>query len=215
VIIDVSHAITPHDVQSAAFVLSNAYKSFPPGTVHVVVVDPGVGSDRRAILVESHDHVFVAPDNGVLSFVMDQDARVYEIPIPDDASATFHGRDVFAQTAARCTLDQAKTYKMIASADCIQFSFPKISVGTARIKGAIVYIDIFGNMITNIPTSYELKAVSMDQVAIPIVPNYAEGRKDMAIAVRGSSGFYEIAVNKGNAQERYQGRIGKEVIGER
>ena len=98
-IVDITHTLIPHDVRSAAFLLKSVYRNFPSGTVHLVVVDPGVGSERIPIIVESSGYYFVGPDNGVFSYIYSEDSKVYEIEVKKTVSYTFHARDIFGPTA--------------------------------------------------------------------------------------------------------------------
>jgi S-adenosylmethionine hydrolase len=199
-IIDITHSIQPHDVRSVAFVLFCTYQNFPKGTVHLVVVDPGVGSERRAIALGSNYHFFVGPNNGVLSYVLDKESIIYDIPVPQGASSTFHGRDIFAPAAAQLSLGNKAFGKKIPLSDCERFEFPLCMTKGDIVIGEIIYIDHFGNCITTIPVDRDVINLCIDQTDIPVRECYAEGQEKEAIAVRGSSGFYEIVVNQGNAQ---------------
>ena len=152
---DISHQIPPQDVLAAAFVLRHAASEFPPGTVHVAVVDPGVGTQRRPLALQSNGHLWVGPDNGLFSFVLDRaDSRVHEIARRDlgrpDPSSTFHGRDLFAPLAAHLCrdLDLAAVGPPVTDPVRLAESTPCKSAG--HIAGHIVHIDGFGNLVTNI-----------------------------------------------------------------
>ena len=154
-LVDISHQIPPQDVLAAAFVLRHAAREFPPGTVHLAVVDPGVGTRRRPLALQSSGHLWVGPDNGLFSFVLDRaDSRVHEIVRPDlgrpDPSSTFHGRDLFAPLAAHLCrgLDLADIGPPVADPVRLDESAPCKSAD--RIAGHIVHIDGFGNLVSNI-----------------------------------------------------------------
>jgi len=200
IIVDITHTVQPHDIKSAAFVLHCIYQNFPPGTVHLVVVDPGVGGTRRAIVLESHNHFFVGPDNGVLSYVVKEDALVYEIPISDSASATFHGRDLFAPVAGRLSLKFDIPYNKIPIEQCNRFMFPGYVEQKNNIIGKIVYVDRFGNCITNIPITFTVSYFEINKLLVHVKDCYEQGRKQELIAIKGSHGFFEISSNQGNAQ---------------
>ena len=201
VIVDVTHAVQPHDIHSAAFILLRYYKEYPPGTVHLIVVDPGVGSTRRAIAVKTKEHVFVAPDNGVLSYVLDKAVAVYNLPVPRGASATFHARDIFGPAAAEFSLGTSIPYTKIDITTCTRAAFPRFDQQGSPPAGEVIYIDRFGNCITNIPVSVEVHEMCVNGLIVRVVSCYAEGDMGIPVAVEGSSGFYEISVNKGNARQ--------------
>jgi len=212
VIVDVTHSIEPHDIYCAAFILSQYFKNYPQGTVHLVVVDPGVGSERRGIAVVSKGYVFIAPDNGILSYVMENDAIVYNLPVPEYASATFHGRDVFGPAAACFSMNSSIPYKKLEIADCLRFEFPRFNKKSNPNTGEIIYIDRFGNCITNIPVSIAVHELRVNDVIVPHVSCYAEGKSGEPVTVKGSSGYYEISVNQGDAQDIIQATIGSIVV---
>ena len=212
-IVDVSHSIERQSVDEAAFVVFNSYRYFPEGTIHVVVVDPGVGSSRRVILVNVMNHLFLAPDNGVLRYVLSGDDIAYAVTnkayFLKDVSATFHGRDVFAPAAAHisrgvsCTEFGPRVYNYMRGE-----SFnPEISEDGAA--GRILYCDRFGNIVTNIakddlPDDYSKGAVRVrvgDVTIEGLSEYYASGEKGMPIALFGSAGFIEVAVNYGDAAQ--------------
>ena len=155
-LVDISHTIAPQDVHEAAFVLDSSYPFFPQRAVHLVVVDPGVGSDRRAIAVSSRAGRFIAPDNGVLSHVLAReevemvveltDAR-YRLPLVSD---TFHGRDVFAPAAAHLAAGVPMTDLGPAVPDPVTMSLPLLTIGADGVVGEVLHVDRFGNAVTSI-----------------------------------------------------------------
>lgn len=199
-VIDITHRIAPHDVRSAAFVLRSTYLDFPPTTVHLVVVDPGVGSTRKPIIVQSEDYVFVGPDNGVFSYVLTEKSRVFGINITSEVSTTFHARDIFAPTAGMLSRGDEPQSLGTTISDYIRFSFPGIKTEGKDVHGEIIYIDHFGNLITNIPTSIAIMSVRVAEQHIVVKKCYAEGYHGELIVVKGSTGFYEIAANMASAK---------------
>ncbi len=222
-LVDLTHEIPAHDVESAAFVLHTAYPHFPTGTVHVVVVDPGVGSARRAIAVEAGGHLFVAPDNGVLSYVFAREQRwqVVHIQRPDlclpEVSATFHGRDIFAPVAARLSRGLALTELGPVVTDPVQVQVPQTLVEGSTVRGQIIYFDRFGNAVTNIsrylvPPHAEA-AVSCGSFRLAkLVACYDEAEEGAPMALWGSSGYLELALRRGNLRERLGLSKGQEVL---
>ena len=213
--VDISHDLPPHDVLCASLELAAAYKYFPAGTIFLVVVDPGVGSARRGIAAEAGEYKFVAPDNGVLTAVLDEHPpkRVVELTERKYArptvSRTFEGRDRFAPAAAWL----AKGIELSAlgrSASAIQkLEIPKPQVGADRIDGQVLRVDRFGNLITNIDRrSFDKVAdghldIRVGAHAVPrVVSTYAEAPGGDVCALFGSTDHLEIAVNGGSAAER-------------
>jgi S-adenosylmethionine hydrolase len=211
-VVDISHNVAPYNVTEAAFIIAEAWPYFPKRTIHVAVVDPGVGSARRPILAEAGGHFFIAPDNGVLSMVFDtapHKVRVISNPnfMRRDISRTFHGRDVFAPAAAHL----AKGARAAAFGKLI---YDYIRAGIARParlapaswRGTILKADRFGNLITNFAASefasvnarpFELRAGT--QRIHRLALNYAETEVGELFVIVGSSGYLEIAANQTSA----------------
>ncbi len=208
-IVDITHEAPPGDVRTGAFALAASYRCFPRLTVHVAVVDPGVGSQRAAIAVRTADYFFVGPDNGVLSLALARE-KVLEIRRIENAallrqpvSETFHGRDVFAPVAARLTqgvLLDSLGAKLDGYAR-LDWSQPRVVGGALR--GEIIYIDRFGNCITNLgaPGSSAGKVRVAGTVEARVRQFYQQGALGEPIAVVGSTGLLEIAINGGNAAQ--------------
>lgn len=213
-IVDISHHVTPFDLLDGALTIGAAYSYFPARTIHVVVVDPGVGTSRRPLLVSSDNQYFVAPDNGVLSLVYEQDSNVVvrhanvEHYYLQPVSNTFHGRDVFAPIAAWL----AKSGQTASMGDVIEdykkFAMPRPKETDGVLKGIVMRVDAFGNLVTNFRqedlSEQARKDGKVDLAvgthAVPrLVETFALGKAGEAIAYVGSSGYLEIAVNKGNA----------------
>lgn len=200
-LIDVTHDIAPQDITAARLVLARCWRRFPVGTVHLVVVDPGVGTQRAAIAVESEGRFLVGPDNGVLSpALFALDARVVQLPVPSAAAATFHGRDVFAPAAAALA-------EGAALADLGEPFFTPVRLRTPQprreadgsLHGEVLTIDRFGNIITNLMTREPSGAVHVAGRVARLVRTYGDAAPGELVALVGSSGFVEIAVREGNA----------------
>jgi S-adenosylmethionine hydrolase len=217
-IVDISHAVQAFDVLDGALTISQAYSYFPNGTVHLVVVDPGVGSARRPIIASSDGYHFVAPDNGVLSLVYSREERIHVRQITSEhyflnpISSTFHGRDIFAPVAAYLAklVDTQKFGDEIE--DYVRFSAPKPkSVDQNRVRGVVLKVDRFGNLITNftpqdVPALFAAKPVPF-KIAVgsrevtEIRSAYSEGAPGEVFGVLGSMGFLEIAANRAAAAQ--------------
>ena len=210
-IVDITHEIEPQNISEASFTLRACYKNFPPQTIFVAVVDPGVGSDRRAILVETAEYFFIAPDNGLLSFVFNgaEDFTVYEITnqkfFNQPVSNTFHGRDIFAPCAAHLSNKVVSREFGKKINDFVNFaeSQPRI-VSESILEAEIIYADRFGNLITNLtkadlPQKFYLEFKNQK---ISKIQNYfSEAETDELFMMIGSAGFLEIAANKNSAKK--------------
>ena len=211
-IVDISHGVGAFEIAEAAFTLAQAYRYFPRGTVHVVVVDPGVGTSRRPILAQAAGQYFIAPDNGVLSMVYAREkhkvraisnARYFLQPV----SNTFHGRDIFAPVAAHLAggVAAARFGKLIA--DYLRLDFDKPArTGRRTWTGAILKVDRFGNLVTNFSVedfpdldkgSFEM-AVGPQRISV-LARTYAERAAGEAFLIAGSAGYYEISVGQASA----------------
>jgi S-adenosylmethionine hydrolase len=225
-LIDVTHQVLAHDVLDGALTVGQAYKLFPSKTIHIVVVDPGVGTARRPILVAADQHYFVAPDNGVLSSVYDQTEALYVWNIISEhyfrhpVSNTFHGRDIFAPVAAWLSKSWQTSSFGEPITDFVRFAMPKAKASGNTIKGIVLKTDHFGNLITNLTpadapafTAPDGKfAIKVGNGSITkIVPTFAQGAAGEAVGVIGSSGYLEIVVNKGNASKSLAATRGMEV----
>jgi S-adenosyl-L-methionine hydrolase (adenosine-forming) len=225
-IIDITHRVLAHDVLDGALTIGQAYKCFPPKTIHLVVVDPGVGTPRRPVLVAGDQHYFVAPDNGVLSSVYDQTEALYVWNITSEhyfrnpVSNTFHGRDIFAPVAAWLSKSWQSSSFGDPITDFVRFALPKPKTVGNIVKGAVLRVDHFGNLITNITAEDVPALVAADgkftirlgngQVS-KVVQTFAQGAPGEIVGIIGSSGFLEISVNKGNAARTLAAARGAEV----
>jgi len=199
-IVDLSHEIPPHDVESARLAVARYWRRFPSGTVHVVVVDPGVGSDRTALAVSSEDRFLVGPDNGVLSpALLASGSRAVSLPTPPTASATFHGRDVFAPAAAHLASGTAIDALGGPCLDPVVRRTPEARrASDGSVIGEIIAIDRFGNAISNLIAPRGGR-IEIRGRTLPIVRTYADGPVGDIIALVGSTGFVEIAQRDGSA----------------
>ncbi|MFW6436319.1 MAG: SAM hydrolase/SAM-dependent halogenase family protein [Halococcoides sp.] len=220
-IVEISHDFPRQDVRAAAFWLREILPEFPPA-VHCVVVDPGVGTDRAALAIEAGEHVLVGPDNGVLipparALADGDDFVVYDIAIDDPASATFHGRDVFAPAAAR-----VHDAESIASLDgltpvdsWVDLEFPEPTRVDEGINGTIITVDDFGNAITNFAggalDDHLGEAITVNGVWAPARRTYAAVDVDNRVVTVGSHGYVELAVNQGRGDDRFSVSPGSRV----
>lgn len=224
-IVDVTHRIAPQNVPQGAFVLNEVADRFPAGTVHVVVVDPGVGTDRPILAARLGTWWVVAPDNGLVTLAADRVGVSQAVHLSNaafwaaDVSATFHGRDIMAPVAAHLVQRQSLENLGPAAAPFQRLPWPAVTREADSLRGEIVAIDTFGNAITNIGT-HELAAVEQaaarlrartDDGEWDVVRTYGERPAGTTVALFGSSGLLEIAVVNGNAAEQCRLRIGSPV----
>ena len=219
-IIDISHKVTPQNITEAGYLLWASYKFFPVGTVFVCVVDPGVGSARRIICLETARHQFIAPDNGLLDLVILQEEILgsYEVINPPQfgtkkISATFHGRDIFAPLAAGLSKGKSinqfgKRYELKKPSPV--FCNPENNVVRAR----ILHIDRFGNLITNIPEQYfDRRSVKVGATDISNhIHSYAEAPKAQPCILVGSSGLIEVVLKDGSASKMLNANLQTPVV---
>ncbi len=210
-LVDVTHDIQPFSVLEGALVLRGISSYFPSGTVHVAVVDPGVGSNRRGIVLRTGEQTFVGPDNGLFSLAVPNGkvCEIREIQNPDcmrmDPHPTFHGRDVFAPVAAH--LAAGKHFEEVGPLvdDRIVLSMPSVKENANGMEGAVIYVDRFGNLITNIDRAMLTKAVGtvgLGNVRIQGLSRFfGEVPEGEAMALINSFGLLEIAINRCNASE--------------
>jgi len=201
-VVDLSHDIPPQDVESGRLAVARYWRRFPTGTVHLVVVDPGVGSARAALAVDSDGRFLVGPDNGVLSpSLLVSGARAVTLPIPASASATFHGRDVFAPCAA--ALARGESFESLgqpAVSPLMRRTPEPVRRANGELDGEIIVIDRFGNCVTNL-FGFRAGAVTVGSRRVPVCHTYADVGIGEPVAVVGSAGFIEVAVRDGNAAE--------------
>lgn len=215
-VVDLTHQIPPQNIVAARFCLMNACLYFPNGTVHVAVVDPGVGSARRAIAMEFVAGFLVGPDNGLFSGVLSQSPAVAAVELTNshywripEPSATFHGRDIFASVGAHLAsgVPLNELGRAIDPTTLVQLAITECTPTDTGVAGCIQYIDHFGNLVTNIPGAYvqgKTWFVMADELTIPGCLTYSDNSSGRAIALIGSHGWVEIAINGGNAQSQLQ-----------
>lgn len=211
-IVDLTHQIPPQHIAAARFSLMTAYPHFPAGTVHVAIVDPGVGTQRRAIAVEIANGFLVGPDNGLFSGVLNQTKAIAAVELTNSKywltpkpSATFQGRDIFAPAGAHLAsgVALAELGQAIDPTILLQFPVPECTQTDANITGCIQYIDHFGNLVTNIPGTYVADrtwSVKTGKLHIPGQQTYSDVQPGSPLALIGSHGWVEIAVDSGDAQ---------------
>jgi S-adenosylmethionine hydrolase len=229
-IVDLSHHVKPQHVEEAAYLLKSCYHYFPEGTVHVAVVDPGVGTKRRPLLVTTARYFFVAPDNGLLSYIFDEETSVEVRAIEnkqyrlDSEGATFDGRDLFAPAAAWVTRGQTPGSYGRLIRDYVKLPIPEPAVRSNVLGGQIVYVDHFGNLISNIAPLHlkELQGVtrkSSSDVTIRLgdfqiqglVTTYADGDPNVPHALINSNGQVEIFLKEGNAADALKCGRGEKI----
>lgn len=205
-----SHDIRPGDVHGAALALSRYCRLYPAGTVHVVVVDPGVGTERRPLAARVDDRFYVAPDNGVLGLVLQgaERTRLVEVTDPgilEGASATFHGRDIFAPAAAHLARGEPLDSLGEPVHDPVLLPMPQPRRSDADITGEVVGVDRFGNLVTNVPARWLKAAVHVEvagQDVGPLRTTYGDVSPGEVLALVGSMGVLEVSVRDGNAAAR-------------
>jgi S-adenosylmethionine hydrolase len=225
-LVDLVHELPPGDILAGALALASSFQFFPPGTVHLVVVDPGVGSSRAAIAVETKNYFFVGPDNGVLSLALGRDRvkSVRQLANPKlqlkKVSRTFHGRDIFAPAAAYLSTGVPLREFGDELPDYERIRFPWPTGGGGRYTGEIIYIDHFGNALTNLPVELDVFRnadgvkvwVGQRKQPFPLVNFYGAVGKGKPLGILGSAGLLEIAVNQGNAASQCGLKVGTRVI---
>ena len=212
-VVDVTHDIPPQDVEAGRLTLARVWRRFPPGTVHLAIVDPGVGGDRRALAVESDERALVGPDNGVLSpALLVAGARAVALPIPPSASATFHGRDVFAPAAAELALGRPLEALGTPVHDPVIRRTPEPHrLPNGGIQGQVISVDRFGNLVTNL-VGIRSGVVEVSGMTLPLRRTYADVARGSLVALIGSSGLIEIALRDGSAADKLQLTRGNAVV---
>jgi S-adenosyl-L-methionine hydrolase (adenosine-forming) len=223
--IDITHSIPSHDIVHASFILAHAYHHFPKGTIHTAIVDPGVGGERKNIAVLSGNYFFVGPDNGIFSNVLANETikeirEIKNLPfISETVSGTFHGRDVFAPCAG--FISAGKKFSDIGPVlDNVKYlDYPKVRTETMSLSGEVVFIDSFGNMITNISEQALNSFTGGKPIEIyfaaehfkKISNHYSEIPIGNPLVLFGSSGYLEISMNGGSAASYFMTSIGAEI----
>jgi hypothetical protein len=242
-LVDISHEVPPHDIAHGAFVLGSASQFFPQGTIHLAVVDPGVGSSRHPLLLVTHNGYFVGPDNGIFSYVVLADLQRFGmsvgelhgnlepmstiiIPVPqaceayilnradywlDEISSTFHGRDIFAPVAAHLARGIPSSTVGQELGEIKFLNIPQPVVHGDTIFGHVIFVDHFGNLITNIPTSFGIPKDVEVNIARRTIAGLSQSYSDATLgllAIAGSHGYIEIAVRRGSAAQLLNAGVG-------
>ena len=219
VVVDITHDIEPQNVSAAAFILAACFRNYPAGTVFVCVVDPGVGSARRKIIAESNDCIFVGPDNGIFSFVLNEASIITSIEnekyFNHPVSSTFHGRDIFAPIAAHLSRGVKPSEFGCQITDPVVL--PPIGPERAdqnTVLGRVLHIDRFGNIVTNITSEIWAGTVQLILNGRSVTERrefYAGAGPGQPFALVGSAGFVEISINGGSAAELFGARVRSQV----
>ena len=222
-ILDISHTVTPFNITEAAYILWSVCRSFPKGTIFIAVVDPGVGSNRKILLAESSRYQFLVPDNGILRFVMDTLPIIRMREVRNEAyfskhvSPTFHGRDIFAPVAAHLSIgiSPRKIGPLVKPQIRPKSSIFKLRKNPGSYNGEIIYIDAFGNIITNVilkNISPDISVKIGDRIIRSSYDTYAHAPETLPFFLVGSSQLLEISIRNGNAASALNAKIGQKVI---
>ncbi|KYC45207.1 MAG: Chlorinase [Candidatus Methanofastidiosum methylothiophilum] len=213
-IIDITHKINRHSIYDAAYVISTSYSYFPKGTIHVVVVDPGVGSQRAPLVIKYDEHIFVGPDNGIFSLFK---GDIFKIDLEKlksklskygikSTSKTFHGRDIFAPAAALLDIGEMDFLEKTSIISTLPYK-KEITKNSAILS--VLYIDSFGNIILNLKKDdIEIGDIELSNIKIPVLTHYEEGRNLDLISLYSSSGHLEISKYLGNANSCFNLKSG-------
>jgi S-adenosylmethionine hydrolase len=209
-IVDLCHDISPQNIIEASWLLKSNYKYFPEGAIFCCVVDPGVGTERKALAVKTENFYFVAPDNGLLweTLKLQKIIEIKQILIPANASRTFHGRDVFAKAAANIDLGNFDT------AGEIKEQIQRLELYINQREGIVVRIDRFGNIITNL-TKLDKDKYSVQTAGRKLVmnycPNYDSAKEGELFLIEGSSNTLEISLKNGSANDKFNVKVGEKI----
>ncbi len=213
-VVDITNNVDSFDILHGAYILLNIIDYFPNGTVHLMVIDPGVGTDRIGVVAKINNSYFVGPNNGLLTFVKERVGEIYKINMEGNVSKTFHGRDVFAPVAAKISLGiWPENLEKIGLDSIVSLNIQKYVVEKDYMEGTIIHIDRFGNIITNIPgekvslkNHENLKIVYGKEYDAEFVRTYGEEKNNGIIALINSENFLEIAVNGSSAQNVFKAK---------
>jgi len=218
-LVDIAHDLPPHDIRSASWLIGQACFTFPPGSLHLVVVDPGVGTLRRLVWARIGGQEFLCPDNGLLSWALRRAAfeAARTLTIDPAAAATFHGRDVLAPAAVRL-LDGADPAELGPPlAELRQLSWPELDETPSGVRGEVIQVDAFGNLITNLPANIWPRLATAGALMIGsnritrLVRTYGDAPPGSVVVLVGSQGFIEAAVVEGRADLKLAAGIGTPV----
>jgi len=227
-IIDLTHLISPQNIREAARIIGRNYRFFPGHSIHLCIVDPGVGSRRRILAVNAANQYFIGPDNGVFTpiFTSGTCVAVYEVTnehwFLDNISNTFHGRDIMAPTVAHLSLGEPieSAGPLVSISTCVAISNPQPNVSPEGLSGLIDFIDRFGNLVTNISAEAlsacanqrQCDVVMGDRVMVLSRQSYADMADNTPTALMNSSGFIEICIKNGNAAQMLGAKVGDQVL---
>ncbi|MGQ9640944.1 MAG: SAM hydrolase/SAM-dependent halogenase family protein [Candidatus Bathycorpusculaceae bacterium] len=225
-IVDVTHKIEKFNVEMGAFILASASPHFPKGTIHIAVVDPGVGTKRRPIIIQTERYFYIGPDNGILALAATKQGikRIYEISnsklMLPKISNTFHGRDIFAPAAAHLANGTSPADFGRQIRDIVMPQYAQVVRKKDTLIGEVLHIDGFGNVITNF-SEKDLKQVGAKKVVkarlndvdlrLKLCKAYAEAEPQRPLAIIGSHDFLEISINQGNAAKRFKAKVGDKI----
>jgi hypothetical protein len=215
-VVDITHHVSPGDIRAAQYLLGRTWARFPAGTIHVAVVDPGVGTDRASLLVVAGGHLFLAPDNGLLTGIVDREnASVFSLKASEAAAPTFHGRDLFAPAAAALAEGCAPADLGIALDRAPVLLDPPLPHYEGKsVVGEVIYVDRFGNLVTNLTPAevppYAVLVVEDSDIG-PLVATFGSVASGAPLAYLGSGGQVEIAVRDGSAARRFGIGVGGTV----
>lgn len=217
-IVDITHEIEPHNILQASFILAGSWRYFPDGTVHMAVIDPGVGGARRAILVVNKNHFFIGPDNGIFSQVIDDKAKVYHLTKKEfflpKISQTFHARDIFAPASAWLAKGKEPEEMGEPITDPTLLNLPKPKKEQGKIIGEVIYVDRFGNLITNIPQemiSENAIIRIMGKQIEGLSKSYSEHPRGTLLAIIGSWQMLEVSLAEESASFKLKAGVGQKV----
>jgi S-adenosyl-L-methionine hydrolase (adenosine-forming) len=222
-LVDVVHDLPPHDVLAGALALEAVHAVFPPGTIFVAVVDPGVGSSRRGLAAASGDRVFVGPDNGILSLVLEGSARVFSLEREEffrsPVSPVFHGRDIFGPVAGHLAMGRS-VEEMGSTHSPVRLQIPRARRTGESWEGEVLHVDRFGTLVTSITASEVTSllpplSLSIRSHVLPVLRTYSDVPEGSPLALVGSGGRLEVSVNRGNAERALGAGTGTSVRLER
>ncbi len=221
-IVDITHNIPPQDIWQASWTIESSYNFFPHGTIHLCIVDPDVGSARKSILLETKNYFFIGPDNGIFTSIIEKEEIIDVIELTEkkywlqNISQTFHGRDIFAPVSAHLAKGTvSKDFGLpLQKENLVKLPLNNFTKNEKGYTGIVRHIDHFGNLVTNIPDTILSNKIQGKFKGIDfkgLVANYSESEPNKLFAIKGSSGYLELFVNKGNAAKITNAKIGDKV----
>ena len=213
VIVDITHAVRPFGVLQGAFLLDSAWHSFPVGSVHVAVVDPGVGTNRKAIAFRAADHYFVGPDNGLFTFLTEPVNETVELATPAEAAPTFHGRDLFGPVAAKLAAGATLAeLGRLRRDDPLRLPDAWASKVGEAWRALVLHCDRFGNLVSNVPIRALTRIKAVNGTRVRTVETYEAAQPNELVALMGSSGRIEFALREGSAAARLHTGPGETLL---